>query len=85
MMNRNYLEMMAYFYANTDRAKLEAAELIPSGKAGDTAWKRFNHDFDIFILKLPSEKQERLAGMIDEYCARSMHPDDLAVDRFAAC
>ena len=76
------LEYMAYFYANTDRYTLERDGLIAEGKSGETGWKRFSHNFDIFILKLGPEKRAVLADLITRFICP--HPDDLAVDRFAA-
>jgi hypothetical protein len=61
------LENLAYFYTNTDRSTLEDAGIIQKGPSGDTGWKRFNHNFDIFILKLDDEKEEALAGLVNKY------------------
>lgn len=69
-MDARTLNGMAYFYANTDRYDLEDAGIIQKGTSGDTAWNRFNHNFDIFILKLSVEKQEALASMMTAYLAR---------------
>jgi hypothetical protein len=66
-----FLKDMAYFYANTDRSKLEQGGLIQIGAGGDTAWKRFNHNFDIFILKLDDDKRHALTDMINSYCGGS--------------
>jgi hypothetical protein len=67
MITGKTLETLAYFYTNTDRDTLEDAGIIEKGPSGDTGWKRFNHNFDIFILKLSDEKQEALAGLVNKY------------------
>lgn len=61
------LNELAYFYTNTDRSALEAKGLIAKGSSGDTGWTRFNHNFDIFILKLSAENQAVLADMVNEF------------------
>jgi hypothetical protein len=63
----NLLKELAYFYTNTDRSALEDAGLIQRGPEGDTRWKRFNHNFDVFILKLSDEEQRTLAAMANDY------------------
>ena len=68
------LKEMAYFYTNTDRSMLEAKGIIQTGKAGDDRWKRFNHNFDIFILKLSDEDRTVLASMAADY-AKSFEPE----------
>ncbi|TAX57149.1 hypothetical protein ELI01_18910 [Rhizobium leguminosarum] len=67
MVTGKTLETLAYFYTNTDRSTLEDAGIIQKGPSGDTGWNRFNHNFDIFILKLDDEKQEALAGLVNKY------------------
>lgn len=62
-----FLESLAYFYTNTNRWDLEQVGIIPAGKSGDKAWERFNHNFDIFILKLSDEQQNALAGLAMRY------------------
>ena len=69
------LKELAYFYTNTDRSMLEEKGLIQTGKAGDGRWKRFNHNFDIFILKLSDDDRAVLAKMATDY-ARSFDPLD---------
>lgn len=64
---RKTLETLAYFYTNTDRSTLEDVGIIKKGPSGDTGWNRFNHNFDIFILKLDDEKQEALACLVNKY------------------
>ncbi len=61
------LESLAYFYTNTNRWDLEKAGIIAAGKSGDKGWERFNHNFDIFILKLSSDQQIALAGLAQKY------------------
>ena len=61
------LRYLAYFYTNTDRSVLEDAGLIKTGKFGDDRWKRFNHDFDVFVLKLNDGELETLTGLINDY------------------
>lgn len=63
----NLLKELAYFYTNTDRSVLEDAGLIQRGPQGDTRWKRFNHNFDVFILKLSDEEQGVLAAMASDF------------------
>lgn len=75
MITGTILKDLAHFYKNTDRDTLEAVGLIQKGPSGDTGWKRFNHDFDIFILKLSDEKREELATLINAYFA-SINPPD---------
>jgi hypothetical protein len=72
--NKRVIRMMAYFYSNTNRWDLEAAGLIPEGPSGDMLWKRFNHDFDVFILKLSDDKQEALAALMSRYIFPEPHP-----------
>lgn len=71
-----FLEGLAYFYANTDRAELVDAGLIAPGKSGDDGWKRFNHNFDIFILKLSSEKQEKLSDLMQRFLPKEKAAPD---------
>ncbi|TAV98464.1 hypothetical protein ELI24_08735 [Rhizobium ruizarguesonis] len=70
----NMLKELAYFFTNTDQSMLEAKGLIQPGKSGDDRWKRFNHNFDIFILKLSDEDRAVLAAMATDY-AKSFEPE----------
>ncbi len=72
MFTPDILRKMAFFYSNTDRSALEASGVISCGGSGDTAWKRFNHDFDVFLIKLSPEKLEALTAMINEYIRPSV-------------
>lgn len=58
---------LAYFFTNTDRAALEQAGIIQQGKAGDEKWKRYNHNFDIFILKSDEPQLAALAKLANDY------------------
>jgi hypothetical protein len=71
------LKELAYFFTNTDRSMLEAKGLIRPGKSGDDRWKRFNHNFDIFILKLSDDDRAVLAAMATDY-AKSVEPEGRA-------
>lgn len=78
------LKMLAYFYANTSRWELEDIGIIPKGSAGDKQWERFNHNFDIFILKLSDEQCGLLAKFMDSYVSTSVGrviPDDAESSR----
>lgn len=69
-----FLTALARFYANTNRWDLEAAGVITAGPSGDVAWKRFNHNFDIFIIKLTDEKRTALVGMVNRFLERGASP-----------
>ena len=53
MITATQLRDFAFFLSNTSRWELEKAGIITPGPSGDTAWKRFNNDFDVFVIKLP--------------------------------
>jgi len=72
------LRYLAYFYTNTDRSALENAGLIKPGKFGDDRWKRFNHDFDVFVLKLNDDELVTLTGLINDYVGTALSRHSLA-------
>lgn len=80
------LRDLAYFYANTERSRLESAGLVQAGKSGDVQWERFNHNFDTFILKLSDEKLTQLASMATKYAGTSFEDSkairDVIAERF---
>jgi hypothetical protein len=67
MITATQLRDLAYFLSNTSRWELEKAGIISQGPSGDTAWKRFNNDFDVFVIKLSAERLSALADMISGY------------------
>ncbi len=67
MITAAQLRDFAFFLSNTSRWELEKAGIITPGPSGDTAWKRFNNDFDVFVIKLSAEKLSALADMISGY------------------
>jgi hypothetical protein len=67
MITASQLRDFAFFLSNTSRWELEKAGIITPGPSGDTAWKRFNNDFDVFVIKLSAEKLSALADMISGY------------------
>jgi len=67
MITATQLRDFAYFLSNTSRWELEKAGIIAPGPSGDTAWKRFNNDFDVFAIKLSAEKLGALSDMINGY------------------
>ncbi|PDT55069.1 MULTISPECIES: hypothetical protein [Sinorhizobium] len=64
MITATQLRDLAFFLSNTSRWELEKAGIITPGPSGDTAWKRFNNDFDVFVIKLSGEKLAALTDMI---------------------
>ncbi|MDX0789260.1 hypothetical protein GOD70_22490 [Sinorhizobium medicae] len=64
MITAAQLRDFAFFLSNTSRWELEKAGIIAPGPSGDTAWKRFNNDFDVFVIKLSAEKLKALTDMI---------------------
>lgn len=72
MFTPSILRKMAFFYSNTSRWQLEEAGIISTGPSGNTAWNRFNHDFDVFLIKLSPEKLEALTAMLNEYIGPSV-------------
>lgn len=67
MLAASNLKDIAFFLSNTSRWELEKAGIITEGPSGDTAWKRFNNDFDVFVLKLPADRLNALTDMINDY------------------
>ncbi|WP_077961673.1 hypothetical protein [Ensifer adhaerens] len=60
----NILKRLAYFLANTDMSELVEAGIINEGD--NDRWKRFNNDFDVFVIKLPDDRREKLADLIND-------------------
>jgi len=50
---------------NLDLSDLEQAGVINPGDNGGSDWNRFNNDFGTFVLKLPSDRLDRLVGLIE--------------------
>ncbi|TPK42271.1 MULTISPECIES: hypothetical protein [unclassified Mesorhizobium] len=50
---------------NLDQSDLEQAGVINPGANGGSDWRRFNSDFGTFVLKLPSERLDKLVGLIE--------------------
>ncbi|TPK59066.1 MULTISPECIES: hypothetical protein [unclassified Mesorhizobium] len=50
---------------NLDLSDLEQAGVIKPGANGGSDWKRFNNDIGTFVLKLPSERLDKLVGLIE--------------------
>ncbi len=65
---------LAYFFTNTDRSALEQAGIINPGKSGDDKWKRYNHNFDIFILKSDEQQLTALAKLANGYVSSFSPP-----------
>lgn len=74
---------LAYFFTNTDRQALELAGIIKSGKSGDDKWERFNHNFDIFILKSDDKQLEALANLANAYVGDTTPPPPPLSDTLA--
>lgn len=72
MLTAETLRLIGFFYANTGRDMLEIHGIIPAGPSGDAQWKRFNNDFDIFLLKLTPAKLDTLCRMINEYISQGL-------------
>ncbi|TPN26593.1 hypothetical protein FKO01_25285 [Mesorhizobium sp. B2-3-3] len=49
---------------NLDLSDLEQAGVIAPGANGGSDWKRFNSDFGTFVLKLPSDRLDKLIELI---------------------
>lgn len=60
----NNIKRLAYFLANTSMSELVEAGIITEGN--NTQWSRFNHDFDVFVLKLPDDRRQKLADLIND-------------------
>ena len=50
---------------NLDLSDLEQAGVITPGANGGSDWTRFNNDFGTFVLKLPSDRLDKLVGLIE--------------------
>lgn len=50
---------------NIDLDELEKAGVITPGANGGSDWKRFNEDPLIFMIKLPTERFNRLWALIE--------------------
>ena len=60
----NTLKRLAYFLANTDMSELVEAGVISEGN--NDQWKRFNHDFDVFVIKLSDDRRQKLCDLIND-------------------
>ncbi len=60
----NTIKRLAYFLANTDMSELVEAGVITEGNTDQ--WKRFNHDFDVFVIKLPDDRRQKLCDLIND-------------------
>ena len=58
------LKRFAYFLANTDMSELVEAGIINAGD--NDRWKRFNNDFDVFVIKLPDDRRQKLCDLIND-------------------
>ncbi|RVE84735.1 hypothetical protein [Sinorhizobium meliloti] len=76
MITATQLRDFAFFLSNTSRWELEKAGIITPGPSGDTAWKRFNNDFDVFAIKLSAEKLVALADLVNGYLQVSEYSRD---------
>lgn len=63
MFDPHLLKRFAYFLANTDMSELVEAGIITEGNTDQ--WKRFNHDFDVFVIKLPDDRRQKLSDFIN--------------------
>jgi hypothetical protein len=69
--NPELLTNLAYFFTNTDRQTLEESGIIQPGRSGDDKWERFNHNFDIFILKSDNKQLQALANLANAYVGKT--------------
>jgi len=60
----NTLKRFAYFLANTDMSELVEAGIINDGD--HDRWKRFNNDFDVFVIKLTDDRRQKLCDLIND-------------------
>lgn len=60
----NTLKRLAYFLANTDMSELVEAGVITEGN--NDQWKRFNNDFDVFVIKLNDDRRQKLCNLIND-------------------
>lgn len=60
----NNLKRFAYFLSNTSMSELVEAGVIAEGN--NAQWSRFNHDFDVFVLKLTDDRRQKLAALIND-------------------
>ena len=51
---------------NMDLDTLEKAGVITPHARGGSDWTRFNKDLTTFVLKLPADRIERLAALIEK-------------------
>lgn len=58
------LKRLAYFLANTDMSELVEAGVITEGN--NDQWKRFNNDFDVFVIKLNDDRRQKLCDLIND-------------------
>lgn len=65
-MTPEFLKDLAYAYTMTDRCDLEERGIIDAGPRGDMGWQRFNHDFDVFLLKLSTPNLIAMAGYLTD-------------------
>lgn len=54
---------------NLDLSDLERAGVIAPDANGGSDWTRFNNDIGMFVVKLPSDRREKLASLINEFKA----------------
>lgn len=65
-MDGRTLRNIAAILHNLDKDELEKAGVIRPGAVGGSDWDRFNRDVGTFILKLPDDRRDALAKMIEE-------------------
>ena len=64
MFDANLLKRFAYFLSNTDMSELVGAGIITEGN--NDQWKRFNNDFDVFVIKLSDDRRQKLSDFIND-------------------
>lgn len=74
MITASDLKALAYATANTGMDELSAAGVIPYGD--QSSWRRFNDNLDIFIIKLPSDRLEKFAGLMNVKAGLSPEPPE---------
>jgi hypothetical protein len=80
MITASQLRDLAYFLSNTSRWELVKADIISEGPSGDTAWRRFNNDFDVFVIKLSGEELAALTDMINDHLQVSEYSREQAAN-----